>query len=177
MTALGWETSGASFRHDGYRIDPAGGDPPGGWVVRVDDRHDPVVATIHERRFSSLKSAQAAAIHHHVLVVRRTKLIRHTLLAVAGFALAIPAFALMGPGTSTRRVVFFLVGLIVLLVTLRELVGVGLLVFSDGWDYGYDRPHTTRIDRIVAGFAGAIGHAPFPDEPDAEPAVHVVPLD
>lgn len=177
MTSLTWDTVGRTHRHGGYRIEPADGDPPGGWVLHADDPSHPLIASIDETRFASLTSAKAAAIHHRVLTVRRTKEVRHAILAVAGFAFALPAFALMGPDASTRRVAFFGVGLIVLFLALREAVGLLLLVFSDGWDYGYDRPSTTLVDRVVAGFAGALGHAPFPDEPINEPAVHVVPLD
>lgn len=177
MTAIGWETVGGSHRHDRYRIDPAGGEPPGGWVIRVDDGEHPVLETIDAQRFSSLKAAKAAAIHHRILTIRRTKLIRHALLAVLGVLFTVPAFALMGPGASTRRVVFFVVGLAVLLVALREMVGLLMIALSHGWDYGYDTPEVTFVDRAVAGFVGVVGRVPLPADTSGEAAVHVVSLD
>ena len=173
---LDWDTHGRSHLHDGYRIDPANGPQPGGWVLRVDEPEHPVLPSIDAQRFRSLKSAKAAAMHHRVLTIRRMKLIRHSLLAFLGCLLAIPAFAMMGPGTSTRRVAFFAVGLVVLLLTLREMVGVLMIVFSQGWDYGYDLPRLTSVDRFVVSAATRLGHASVePDVPD-NPSVHVVSL-
>lgn len=176
MTTLDWNSRGRSHRRDGYRIDPAGGEPPGGWILHVDEPDQPVVPSIGGQRFRSLKSAKAAAVHHRILVIRRTKLIRHAVLALLGCLFAIPAFAMMGPGTSTRRVAFFVVGLIVLLVTLRELVGVLMIVFSQGWDSGYDVPRLTRIDRLVVSVVSRLSRAPLDTHGNDEAAVHVVPL-
>ena len=178
MTTVDWQTNGVSHRQDPYRIDPAGGQPPGGWVLHVVDPEHPLVDSIDEQRFSSLKSAKAAAIHHRLVTIRRTKLARHAVLSVVGAMLVIPAFALMGPGTSTRRVVFFVIGLFVLLLALRELVGLIMVVLSDGWDYRYDAPQLTLIDRWIGDFAAAVGRAPFGDDPTGDPdVIHIVPID
>ena len=175
MTAPGWTIDGTSHRHDGYRIDPARGHPPGGWVLHADDPAHPVIGSIDNSRFKSLKAAKAAAIHHRVLATRRMKLIRHAAVAALAALATIPAFALMGPGESTRRVAFFAVGLVLVLVAMRELVGVVVIVFSDGWDYGYDLPRVTWIDAMVADVVSALMAAPqMAVAEEEEPAVHVV---
>jgi hypothetical protein len=165
--------------HDGYRIEPAGGRPKGGWVVYVDEPQHPVIDSIDPARFTSLKAAKAAAIHHRVLATRRIKLVRHIVLAFVLFTIAVPAFAMMGPGTSTRRVAFFVVGLGVLLLALREVVDLLMLVFSTGWDYAYDMPQVSRLDAAVADIATAIVRAPgavdFDDS--GPPRVHIVELE
>jgi hypothetical protein len=145
-------------------------------VLRVEEPEHPVLPSIDSQRFRSLKSAKAAAIHHRILVIRRMKLIRHSILAILGCLVAIPAFAMMGPGTSTRRVAFFMVGLVVLLLTLRELVGVLMIVFSQGWDSGYDVPRLTVIDRVTVSVASTVGHASVAPTDAEAGAVHVVPL-
>jgi hypothetical protein len=177
VTAVEWQTNGASYRQDPYRIDPADGQPPGGWVLHVVDPEHPLVDSVDEQRFSSLKTAKATAIHHRLVTIRRTKLVRHAMLSIVGALLVIPAFALMGPGTSTRRVVFFVVGLLVLLLALRELVGLGMLALSDGWDYRYDAPELSWTDRMVGDFVGAISRAPLGAEAPEVPAVKVVAID
>ena len=175
MTAPGWTIDGTSHRHDGYRIDPARGHPPGGWVLHADDPAHPVISSIDNSRFKSLKAAKAAAIHHRMLATRRVKLIRHAVVAALAALVAIPAFALMGPGESTRRVAFFAVGLVLVFVAMRELVGMVVIVFSDGWDYAYDMPRVTWIDAVVADVASALLAAPLMGAAeDKELAVHVV---
>jgi hypothetical protein len=105
-------------------------------------------------------------------------MIRHALLATLGVIVAIPAFALMGPGESTRRVAFFAVGLVILLFTLRELVGLLVLTTSHGWDYAYDKPDLTVVDRTVVELVGVLqGAAPADSDDEQASLVHVVPLD
>ena len=178
MDLPGWTVHGDTHCHDGYRIEPATDSVDGHWVVQVPDSRHPVLGTIGGSRYTSLRSAKAAVIHHEVLVTRRTKMIRHAVLAVLGVMIAIPAFALMGPGESDRRVVFFVVGLVILLFTLRELVGLLILVTSHGWDYAYDMPKLTIIDRSVADVATAIQRAPTaPHDTEHGHRVHVIPID
>ena len=178
MDLPGWTAHGDTHCHDGYRIEPAGGSLDGGWIVHVHDGRHPVLGSLEAARFPSLRAAKAAVIHHEVLVTRRTKMIRHAVLAVIGVMVAIPAFALMGPGESNRRVAFFFLGLFILLFTLRELVGLLVLMTSDGWDYAYDMPALTIIDRGVADVATALQRAPTATH-DSERGqlVHVVPID
>ncbi len=178
MDLPGWTTYGDTHCHDGYRIEPAGGPVDGGWVVHVQESRHPVLGSIEATHFTSLRAAKAAVIHHEVLVTRRTKMIRHAVLAVVGVMVAIPAFALMGPGESNRRVAFFVLGLVILLLTLRELVGLLILVTSHGWDYAYDMPELTIIDRGVADVATALQRAPSAThDSDQGQLVHVVPID
>ena len=177
MTAPGWTVDGRTHRHEGYRIDPAQGPPPGGWVLHADDPPHPVIPSIDHSTFSSLKAAKAAAIHHRVLATQRIKLLRHVVVAVMFTIAAMPAFALMGPGTSTRRVVFFALGLVCLMIAIREMVGIVVTVFNEGWDYAYDLPRVTKLDAVVADIASAILHAQdVARTDDDEEPVHVVEL-
>jgi len=174
----GWTTYGDTHCHYGYRIEPARGPGDGGWIVHVQESRHPVLGSIEAAHFASLRAAKAAVIHHQVLVTRRTKMIRHAVLAVVGTVVAIPAFALMGPGESDRRVAFFGVGLVIILLTLRELVGLLILVTSHGWDYAYDMPELTIIDRGVADVATALQRPPTAThDSDQGQLVHVVPID
>ena len=175
MTTPGWTVDGRTHRHDGYRIDPDLGPPPGGWVLRTEDPPHPVIPSIDDSRFSSLKAAKAAAIHHRVLATQRIKLLRHVAVAVVFTIAAMPAFALMGPGASTRRVVFCALGLLCLTMAIREMVGVIVTVFNEGWDYAYDLPRVTWLDAAVADIASAILHAQDAARPDeAQQPVHVI---
>ena len=177
MDLPGWTTQGDTHRHDGYRIEPVRGAAEGGWVVRMRESRHPVLGSLESTRFASLRAAKAAVIHHEVLVTRRTKMIRHAVLAVVGVIVAIPAFAMMGPGESDRRVAFFVVGLVILLLTLRELVGLLVLMTSHGWDYAYDMPGLTIIDRSVADVATALQRAPAVAQHGAQAQlVHVMPI-
>jgi hypothetical protein len=144
----------------------------------MEESRHPVLGSLEATHFASLRAAKAAVIHHEVLVTRRTKMIRHAVLAVVGVIVAIPAFAMMGPGESDRRVAFFVVGLVILLLTLRELVGLLVLMTSYGWDYAYDMPGLTIIDRSVADVATALQRAPTATH-DSEQGqlVHVMPID
>lgn len=180
MTTIGWETIGRSHRRDGYRIDPADGEPPGGWVVTVDETGFALVEDMGVTRFRSLTSAKAAVVHHRLAVIRRTRLLRHLVLTVSAFFSMIPVFALMGPGASTRRVVFFAIGLVLLFVAMRELVGMVTILSSGGWDHGYDIPRLTVVDRLVVGCIDAVGASTrrTPSVADAVDApVRVVPYD
>jgi hypothetical protein len=155
MTVPGWTLDGSVHRHDGYAIEPV---PGGGWVVRVREPHHPVLETIEDAHFDSLKSAKAAAIHHRMMVTRRTKMIRHAVLALTGVLVVIPAFAIVAPGNANGKVVWFGIGLVVLLLTLRELVGLVMLLLSQGWDYAYDRPKLSRLDTAIADMVIALMH-------------------
>jgi hypothetical protein len=176
MTVPGWTLDGSIHRHDGYAIEPV---PGGGWVVRVREPHHPVLDTIEDAHFASLKSAKAAAIHHRMMVTRRTKIIRHAVLALAGVLVVIPTFAIVAPGNANGRVVWFVIGLVVLLLTLRELVGLVMLLFSHGWDYAYDRPRLSRLDTAIADMVIALAHSPVRAGRDGEgpQPVHVVTRD
>ncbi len=173
MTAPGWMLDGSVHRYDGYGIEPV---PGGGWVVRVREPHHPVLETIEDAHFDSLKSAKAAAIHHRMMVTRRTKMIRHAVLALAGVLVVIPTFAFVAPGTSNGRIAWFVIGLIVLLMTLRELVGLVMLLLSHGWDYAYDRPRLSWLDTAIGDFVSALAHAPGVADGDGgdDSPVHVV---
>ena len=176
MTVPGWTLDGSIHRHDGYAIEPV---PGGGWVVRVREPHHPVLETIENAHFDSLKSAKAAAIHHRLLVTRRTKMIRHAVLALAGVLVVTPTFAIVAPGNANGRVVWFVIGLVVLLLTLRELVGLVMLLLSHGWDYAYDRPRLSRLDTAIADMVIALTHSPRATvrAGDAQSPVHVVTRD
>lgn len=176
MMVPGWTLDGSIHRHDGYAIEPV---PGGGWVVRVREPHHPVLETIENAHFASLKSAKAAAVHHRLLVARRTKMIRHAVLALVGVLVVIPTFAIMAPGNANGRVVWFAIGLVVLLLTLRELVGLVMLLLSHGWDYAYDRPRLSRLDKAIADMVIALTHFPRPSirDGDSQPSVHVVTRD
>lgn len=176
MTVPGWTLDGSVHRHDGYAIEPV---PGGGWVVRVREPRHPVLETIEDAHFDSLKSAKATAIHHRMMVTRRTKMIRHAVLGFIGVLVVMPAFAIVAPGNANGKVVWFGIGLVVLLLTLRELVDLVMLVLSEGWDYAYDRPKLSRLDTAIADMAIALMQAPDAAVRDAEGqrSVHIVTRD
>ncbi len=103
-------------------------------------------------------------------------MIRHAVLALAGVLVVIPTFALAGPGTSNGRVAWFAVGLVVLMLTIRELVGLVMLLLSHGWDYAYDRPRLSRLDKVISALAIAVTRAPKAahSDRDAKSPVQVV---
>jgi hypothetical protein len=177
MTLPGWSVEGATHRHAGYTIEPAPGHLPG-WVVHAPREAHPVLTDLDGAHFSSLKAARSAAIHHHMRVVRRTKMLRHGTLAAVGVAVVIPAFVMLTPGQSTARVGWFVVGLAVLLLTLREVIALVMLLISDGWDYAYDAPACSRLDRAVADLATAVARVPTRvDAENDRAAVHVIDAD
>lgn len=178
MTVPGWTSDGTVHRHEGYRIEPAPGQA-GGWILHVQEPPHPVLASIDDARFDSLKAAKAAAIHHRMMVTRRTKMIRHGILAIAGVLTMVVTFAFMGLGPSTSRGVGFVVGLVAVFLTLRELVGLIVLLTSHGWDYAYDKPKLSMLDRAIGDVATAIAAAPeiATENGDREPRVHVVDVD
>ncbi len=178
MTLPGWSVEGRAHRHDGYTIEPAPDDGPG-WILHATDAAHPVLASIDDVRFSSLKAAKSAAIHHRLRVIRRTKMIRHAVLAAAGIIVVVPAYVLLVPEAATPRIGWFVLGLAIVLVTLREIVELTMLLISDGWDYAYDTPRLTWLDRAVADVVSAVAGAPrlARDDGHGEDSVHVVGIE
>ena len=180
MTVPGWTQDGDIHIHDGYWIEPAPRPPKGGWIVRVLDPPHPVLTSIDQARFTSLKAAKSAAIHHEQGVIRRTKIIRHATLALVGTLIMIPAFAVMGSRESDNRSFWLVIGLAVLLLVLRELVNLSIFVLAQGWDFAYETPKVSRLDRLVADIATAIRKAPEVSDrtvPDDHRSVYVVDVD
>jgi hypothetical protein len=149
MTTLEWSETEDGHVSSGYLITRMG---PAQWVLHVDASLIPPgkrPRTKHERPFASLRSARAAALHLEVVRVRRIKLIRHTSLAIAMFAMSVAFYVTMMAGTAANRLELFTLAGVSLVVSLSEGLDAFVLLVADGWDHRYEVPRVTVIDRTV----------------------------
>jgi hypothetical protein len=100
--------------------------------------------------FLSLPSARAAALHLEVVRVRRVKLIRHVTLSIVMFGTSIGFYLTMLAGSEVNRLEWFTLSAVAMFVALSEGLDAFVLVVADGWDYRYEVPKLSIIDRFVS---------------------------
>lgn len=103
-----------------------------------------------DKRFSTLGAARAAARHIDVVRLRRVKQARHVVLTCLFSASAIWSYQIMALPEQWYRVEWFAVATIAIVVALSEGLSAFLMVIDDGWDYLYEVPRITIVDRAIA---------------------------
>jgi len=176
MTTLDWQEADGTFVCDGYRIERV---TDRQWLLALDAARTRTSVSRHLRRdpvFGSLRSARAAALHFEVTRVRQIKLVRHVALAVVTFILAVVFYFVMASGTEATRLEWFVLAGVALVLALSESLDAFVLLVADGWDYRYEVPRLSIVDRMVSS---AVILTLWPKPPvavDAEPPARVQPL-
>jgi hypothetical protein len=99
--------------------------------------------------FNSLRTARAAALHLEVVRVRRIKLIRHVTLSIVMLGLSVVFYLTMSAGNEANRLEWFALAGASLVIALSEGIDAFAVVVADGWDYGYQAPRISILDRFV----------------------------
>lgn len=102
------------------------------------------------KRFTTLTAARAAVVHMEVVRLRRIKQARHLVLTAVFSASAVWSYQIMALPEQWYRVEWFAVATIAVVVALSECLSAFLMVIDDGWDYRYEVPRITVVDRLIA---------------------------
>ena len=150
MTTLEWHETAGAYVCDGYRITRS---TEREWMLALDASRIRTVARRGRHRsqsFGALRSARAAALHLEVIRVRRIKRIRHITLAFVMALVSIASYLTMAAGTPARRLEWFAVSSVAIVLAFNEGIDAFVLMVSDGWDHKYEVPRLTVVDRLVA---------------------------
>ena len=150
MTSLEWIETEDGYRSGGYEITRRGASQ---WSIQVDSTLKPPLRrprSNDEWTFRSLKSARAAALHLEIVRVRRVKLIRHVTLSIVTFGLAVGCYLTMTAAAEMNQLSWFVLSGFALVASLSEGLDAFVLVVSDGWDYRYEVPKLSVLDRSVS---------------------------
>lgn len=128
------------------KLDDTGSD----WLVSAETMPMGVWKRDLGKRFTTLRAARAAAVHIEVVRLRRIKQARHVALASVFFVAAVWFYHLMALPAQWYRVELFAAATIALVVALSEGLAAFLMVIDDGWDYLYEVPRITFLDRAIA---------------------------
>jgi hypothetical protein len=180
MTSLVWDEKDDTYRSNGYRIVHLRGDGAP-WLLTLENVRWPrfvVRARSDGERFRSLRAARGAAVHMEIARVRSAKLTRHIVLSVFLMVAAALLYSVMSVSAETSRIEWFAASLVALVMAWSEALSAFMILISEGWDYGYDVPRLSWIDRGVSGAAIWLT-APGYGSTDVleEPLVRVVSLD
>jgi len=150
MTTLEWEQSGNTYYRNGLRIDKLDA-PDAAWVLDADILPVGVWHRDLGKRYRTLRLARAAAVHMEVVRLRRMKQARHvSLVAVLLFA-SVWSYRVMERPDQVYRVEWFALAVLAIALALNEGVGAFVMTVDDGWDYRYEVPRVTFLDRAIAG--------------------------
>jgi hypothetical protein len=176
MTTLEWNETDSGYRSGPYQISPVGS---GQWSLEADPSLKPPVrqgSSDDAGIFKSLKSARAAALHLEIVRVRRAKLIRHVTLSIVAFGLSVAFYLTMSASSETNRLEWFVLAGAALFIALSEGLDAFVLLVEDGWDYRYEVPKLSMLDRSVSSVViSAVWRQPVPIK-TSEQSVLVRPL-
>ncbi|MCL1598643.1 MAG: hypothetical protein M3094_05630, partial [Actinomycetia bacterium] len=103
------------------------------------------------KRFTTLRAARAAVVQMEVVRLRRIKQARHLVLTAVFSMSAVWAYQIMALPDQWYRVEWFVAATFAVAAALSEGLSSFLMVIDDGWDYRYEVPRITLVDRVIAG--------------------------
>ena len=161
-----WVNDGGTYRFGRYTIRPdrlAGR----GWIVDVADRFPRVPWRIGPQPHRLLSGAKAWAMHHQQSVVRRKKLMRHSAVGALFLLLGLLACQLVTAVDGLGSLGFFVAGVALLALGLREFVGLVNHALGDT-DY-FEMGSETAFDRAVVESLDRLRSPAVSDDDEDEP--------
>jgi hypothetical protein len=149
MTILEWEQSGDSYYRDGLRIHRLDA-PDVAWVLDADVLPVGLWHRDLGERYRTLRLARAAAVHMEVVRLRRMKRTRHLVLATALLFASVWFYRVMERPDQLYRIEWFAFAVFAMVLALSEALSAFLMTIDDGWDYRYEIPRITFLDRAIS---------------------------
>ena len=149
MTTLEREQSSNSYYSNGLRIDKLDA-PDAAWVLDADIVPVGVWHRDLGKRYRTLRLARAAAVHMEVVRLRRVKKARHVALVAVLLIASVWFYRVMERPDQVYRVEWFALAVLAIALALNEGVGAFVMTVDDGWDYRYEIPRITFLDRAIA---------------------------
>ncbi len=103
------------------------------------------------KRFATQRGARAGVVQLEVVRLRRIKQARHLVLTAVFSASAVWSYQIMALPDQWYRVEWFVAATFAVVAALSEGLSAFLMVIDDGWDYRYEVPRITLVDRAIAG--------------------------